>query len=113
MRATASNQGLTKKNLFPRVIAGVLVLGSAAWAQSPAVKARPTTTVVRPERAVPAYAGLAVLWLEEGVKLEEARELLRLASSLKKDDPAVARGMALYEEKKKVRDAEQSAKKIP
>lgn len=60
----------------------------------------------KPESAVPAYAGLATLWLDEGAKLEEARELLRLAGSLKKDDPAVARALALYEEKKKLRDAE-------
>lgn len=67
----------------------------------------------KPERAVPAYAGLAMLWLEEGARIEEARELLRLAASLKKDDPAVARGLALYEEKKKVRDAEKSVKQTP
>ena len=61
-------------------------------------------------RAVPAYAGLATLWLEDGKRIEEARELLRLAASLQKDDPAVARALALYEEKKKLRDAEQSVK---
>lgn len=65
------------------------------------------------DRAVPAYTGLAMLWLEDGVKLEEARELLRLASSLRKDDPRVAGAMALYEEKKAVRDAAQSVKKVP
>ena len=59
----------------------------------------------KPERAVPAYCGLAMLWLESGVKLEEARELLRLASTLKKDDAAVARALALYEQKKAVRDS--------
>lgn len=66
-----------------------------------------------PERAVPAYAGLASLWLDQGVKLEEARELLRLASSLKKDDPSVTRALALYGEKKKIRDAEPPAKNTP
>lgn len=64
-------------------------------------------------RAVPAYAGLALLWLEDGVKLDEARELLRIAASLKKDDPGVARALTLYEQKKAVRDAAQSVKKNP
>jgi tetratricopeptide (TPR) repeat protein len=67
----------------------------------------------KPARAVPAYAGLATLWLEEGVKIEEARELLRLAESLKKDDPSVTRALALYGEKKKIRDAEQTVKQSP
>ncbi len=50
----------------------------------------------KPERAVPAYCGLAMLWLEDGVKVEEARELVRLAAALKKDDPAVAEALGLY-----------------
>ncbi|HEX2748056.1 MAG TPA: tetratricopeptide repeat protein, partial [Verrucomicrobiales bacterium] len=50
----------------------------------------------KPERAVPAYCGLAMLWLEDGVKVEEARELVRLAAALKKDDPAVADVLGLY-----------------
>lgn len=76
-------------------------------------KAIDKTPKAKSERAVAAYSGLALLWLEDGVKLEEARELLRLASSLKKDDPGVARALALYEEKKALRDAAQSVKKIP
>jgi len=74
-------------------------------------KAIDVTPRGKAERAAPAYAGLALLWLEEGQRLDEARELLRLADSLKKDDPAVARAIALYEEKRKVRDAEQSVQK--
>jgi Flp pilus assembly protein TadD len=72
-------------------------------------KAIDATPRGKAERAVPAYAGLALLWIEDGQRLEEARELLRLADSLKKDDPAVARAIALYE-KKKLREAEQSVK---
>ena len=37
-----------------------------------------------------------MLWLEDVVKLEEAKELLRLASALKKDDPAVCEALGLY-----------------
>lgn len=76
-------------------------------------KAIDKTPKGKSERAVPAYCGLAMLWLQEGVKLDEARELLRLASALKKNDGAVTRALALYEEKKAVRDAEQSVKKNP
>jgi len=59
-------------------------------------KAIDKTPKAKPERAVPSYAGLASLWLEECVKVEEARELLHLAASLSKDDPAVAEGLGLY-----------------
>ncbi len=76
-------------------------------------KAIDKTPKGKPERAVPSYCGLALLWLQQGVKLDEARELLRLASALKKDDAAVIRALALYDEKKAVRDAEQSVKKNP
>lgn len=76
-------------------------------------KAIEITPAAQPERAVPAYTGLALLWLDEGKRLDEARELLRLAASLKKEDPAVTRALALYEEKKKLRDAEQSVKQEP
>ncbi len=54
----------------------------------------------KPERAVPAYRGMAMLWLESGVKLEEARELLRLASALKKDDPGIHDALGLYAARK-------------
>ncbi|HWB07346.1 MAG TPA: tetratricopeptide repeat protein [Verrucomicrobiales bacterium] len=54
----------------------------------------------KPERAVPAYCGLAMLWLEDGTRLEEARELLRLASALKKDDPAVNEALGFYAARK-------------
>jgi tetratricopeptide (TPR) repeat protein len=74
-------------------------------------KAIDATPRGKAERAVPAYTGLALLWLEDGKRLDEARELLRLADSLKKDDPGVARAIALYDEKKKVRDAEKSVQK--
>ncbi len=74
-------------------------------------KAIDVTPRGKAERAVPAYTGLALLWLEEGQRLDEARELLRLADSLKQGDPEVARAIALYEEKRKVRDAAQSVQK--
>lgn len=63
-------------------------------------KAIDKTPRSKPERAVTSYAGLAMLWLEDGVKLEEARELLRLAAALAKDDPGVAEAMGLYAAKK-------------
>jgi lipopolysaccharide biosynthesis regulator YciM len=50
----------------------------------------------KPERAVPAYCGLAILWLEDDVKVDEARELLRLAGALDKNPAAVAEGLGLY-----------------
>jgi tetratricopeptide (TPR) repeat protein len=59
-------------------------------------KAIDKTPKARPERAVRAYCGLAMLWLESGVRLEEARELLRLASSLQNDDACVAEALGLY-----------------
>ena len=76
-------------------------------------KAIDKTPKGKPERAVPAYCGLALLWLNEGVMLDEARELLRLASALKKDDAAVTRALTLYGEKIAVRDAEKSVKQNP
>ncbi len=76
-------------------------------------KAIDKTPKGKAERSVPACTGLALLWLEDGVKLDEARELLQLASSLKKDDPDIARALALYGQKKAVRDALQSVKKTP
>jgi tetratricopeptide (TPR) repeat protein len=59
-------------------------------------KAIDKTPKARPERAVRAYCGLAMLWLESGVRLEEARELLRLASSLQNDNACVAEALGLY-----------------
>lgn len=54
----------------------------------------------KPEKAAAAYGGLALLWLEDGIKLEEARELLRIASGLKKEDAGVAEGLGLYAARK-------------